>query len=463
MNCQTHRERMSDLLDGLLGPQEEARLREHIASCDDCRRHYAALEKTVGLLQSLPAISTPRDLTSAIQNRTTRRRRPFPALTLLHSVQLRAAMAAMIVLAFGLFAYLRYGQPPRTAYVPAESQNPVAVQPESIPSSPPPPAAPLSSLAEDEPDPARQPVPPPEDQAVRAVPAPVPATPASPRPKPSARSVPDAPESTHHEDADMAESRPVTPPARALSSTHKDAPQPASRAEITGGLWKHRRTPAIEEPPANAVQVQAPAEPAEAIRAPAPKKESDTDQQESVEKAVSAVPRRHAASAKYAAEAIPAVARSALSNGNAPTTDSALYEADDRKTRSQQPEPAIITLSIRQADIRTVRRIMSGFENIPQNTPATKATSKPRVRMTASPALDQADLDACEREARLEYTIDASRISDLIRALKQRGVPLLPAEEARYTSDSFLSMAAQPTDGPDAQTVTLRIDLIQTD
>ena len=43
-DCERNRELMSMMLDGELTAEQEAGLRTHIASCDECRRVYEAFQ-----------------------------------------------------------------------------------------------------------------------------------------------------------------------------------------------------------------------------------------------------------------------------------------------------------------------------------------------------------------------------------------------------------------------------------
>ncbi|MCL6431027.1 MAG: zf-HC2 domain-containing protein [Anaerolineae bacterium] len=53
-------ENLSALLDGQLSPQEEERVRCHLAECEECQRDLRALERTIALVRALPQVRAPR-------------------------------------------------------------------------------------------------------------------------------------------------------------------------------------------------------------------------------------------------------------------------------------------------------------------------------------------------------------------------------------------------------------------
>ena len=91
---QQYRELLSEHLDGRLDVDDRRRLEQHLATCDECVRELESLRATVGLLQRVPMIETPR---SFQLQETPAERAPRPAL--LWSMQLSTAMAAMLLVA----------------------------------------------------------------------------------------------------------------------------------------------------------------------------------------------------------------------------------------------------------------------------------------------------------------------------------------------------------------------------
>jgi len=57
------REQLSDYMDGLLPNDEHETVRAHLEECADCRADYAELRTTQKLLQTMPAIASPRSFT----------------------------------------------------------------------------------------------------------------------------------------------------------------------------------------------------------------------------------------------------------------------------------------------------------------------------------------------------------------------------------------------------------------
>jgi hypothetical protein len=53
-------EELSSYLDGRLSPAQSARLEEHLASCEPCRRHLEGLQAVVEGLRALPLVPAPR-------------------------------------------------------------------------------------------------------------------------------------------------------------------------------------------------------------------------------------------------------------------------------------------------------------------------------------------------------------------------------------------------------------------
>lgn len=67
MRCQDIREQLSAYIDGMLDSSLEARVKLHIASCEDCRLEYEDLMTAVELLKSLPEIAPPPDFNLKLQ------------------------------------------------------------------------------------------------------------------------------------------------------------------------------------------------------------------------------------------------------------------------------------------------------------------------------------------------------------------------------------------------------------
>ena len=117
MRCGRAQQTMTAALDAELSPARRRALDVHLAGCERCRREFAATERVLSVLETLPMEATVRE---GLEQATLRRVRlaasedaeraerawwrtwlPLPAVVL--------ATAAVAVLALGLFRYLPYG------------------------------------------------------------------------------------------------------------------------------------------------------------------------------------------------------------------------------------------------------------------------------------------------------------------------------------------------------------------
>lgn len=79
MRCKKARAKLQALLDGALSPNEEARVRNHLAACEPCRRHLHSLRLVHEALSTQPEPEPSPDLAPAImaRARAQRGRRPL--------------------------------------------------------------------------------------------------------------------------------------------------------------------------------------------------------------------------------------------------------------------------------------------------------------------------------------------------------------------------------------------------
>src|SRR4051794_12443184 len=68
-------ELFSSYWDEELGPEEAARLEEHLANCVVCRREYADFEKVVGAVEALPRMIAPMGFVPGVVKRVNQRSR----------------------------------------------------------------------------------------------------------------------------------------------------------------------------------------------------------------------------------------------------------------------------------------------------------------------------------------------------------------------------------------------------
>lgn len=110
MGCEEFLGRMSEYLDGELPERESAAFREHLVTCEHCRRERAILGRSRDfLLSGLPQLEPPPTLWISI-SRSVRRSR-MAGRTVLAKTRLWAAAAAACVctLASGLLLVIRGG------------------------------------------------------------------------------------------------------------------------------------------------------------------------------------------------------------------------------------------------------------------------------------------------------------------------------------------------------------------
>jgi anti-sigma factor RsiW len=82
VNCKRTRKRLSAYLDGELAPGEEARVREHLASCRRCAAELDGLERLNAALGALEEATVPADFARRVRRAaarpTTRPSEPIP-------------------------------------------------------------------------------------------------------------------------------------------------------------------------------------------------------------------------------------------------------------------------------------------------------------------------------------------------------------------------------------------------
>jgi hypothetical protein len=117
------RERLPDLLHGVLRAEQAAAVRAHVSECADCRAELAMLESVRG------ALAAPRVDTARIVPKLPTYQRPSLWVRATRSPQLRAAAA--VVLLVGGFAFLRLANPsdprPDSAIAMAPAENEISV------------------------------------------------------------------------------------------------------------------------------------------------------------------------------------------------------------------------------------------------------------------------------------------------------------------------------------------------
>jgi predicted anti-sigma-YlaC factor YlaD len=80
MRCNKARAKLQALLDGALRPNDEARVHEHLAACEPCRRHLASLRLLDEALSTQPEAEPSPDLAPAIMAQAHAQGHPRPQL-----------------------------------------------------------------------------------------------------------------------------------------------------------------------------------------------------------------------------------------------------------------------------------------------------------------------------------------------------------------------------------------------
>jgi hypothetical protein len=93
-DCGRTKQRLSAYLDRRLSPEDQRRVKQHLADCHGCQEELRSLEATVALLHLLPQVSPSRSFRIA-QPEPTRRWTPVPALRLA-----TAGAAMLLIMAF---------------------------------------------------------------------------------------------------------------------------------------------------------------------------------------------------------------------------------------------------------------------------------------------------------------------------------------------------------------------------
>jgi len=71
--CQKIQQAMQEALDGLLAPDEQARMQAHLRGCPACRAQWQALQRVHNLLSSAPVLSPPVGFAARVEARIVRR------------------------------------------------------------------------------------------------------------------------------------------------------------------------------------------------------------------------------------------------------------------------------------------------------------------------------------------------------------------------------------------------------
>ena len=107
MECERQRSKLSEYLDGALGPREAGELERHLAQCQGCRRERDALQRTVQAVRQLPRELAPSGLAARVMERV--RAEALARAPVLALWPRALAVAAMLLLVVGVLLVLEHG------------------------------------------------------------------------------------------------------------------------------------------------------------------------------------------------------------------------------------------------------------------------------------------------------------------------------------------------------------------
>ncbi|GEN35613.1 anti-sigma factor family protein [Aneurinibacillus danicus] len=101
MRCQDNVRLMHRYLDEEANKEEEMQLRAHIATCQDCKRHFQELKKTIAFVQSLSHTKAPEGFTERVMAALPKEKRKISFFDRIKRHPLLVAASLFIVLMAG--------------------------------------------------------------------------------------------------------------------------------------------------------------------------------------------------------------------------------------------------------------------------------------------------------------------------------------------------------------------------
>jgi hypothetical protein len=100
MECHEVRDRFSSLLEGDLKPQEEEKIREHLASCDSCRKDWDQFSRMIDWLHTVGEEEAPEGFLSEIQEKREERgrKKKWEGVQFLRTMKIPIQAAAMVMI-----------------------------------------------------------------------------------------------------------------------------------------------------------------------------------------------------------------------------------------------------------------------------------------------------------------------------------------------------------------------------
>ncbi|MBN6187540.1 anti-sigma factor [Aneurinibacillus sp. BA2021] len=123
MPCQDHVRLMHRYLDQEATKEEEMRLRAHIATCQDCKKHLQELKKTIAFVQSLSHTKAPEGFTERVMASLPKKKKKVSFFERVKRHPLLVAASLFVVLMAGSFmSFWTEGQE-RFEFSAPQSQN----------------------------------------------------------------------------------------------------------------------------------------------------------------------------------------------------------------------------------------------------------------------------------------------------------------------------------------------------
>jgi hypothetical protein len=104
MDCEKVRDRFSSLLEGDLKPPEEEKVREHLASCDSCRKNWEQFNRTIDWLHSVEEEEAPEGFLSEIEKKREERegKKRWAEVRFFRTMKIPMQAAAMVMILFAV-------------------------------------------------------------------------------------------------------------------------------------------------------------------------------------------------------------------------------------------------------------------------------------------------------------------------------------------------------------------------
>ncbi|MBX9436521.1 anti-sigma-W factor RsiW [Bacillus paralicheniformis] len=104
MSCPEHIvQLMHKYLDGDILPEDESQLKEHLQSCEDCKKHLHEMEKSIALVQSTSHLTAPANFTADVLANLPKEKRTASINRWLKAHPFLVAAALFIILMGGSF------------------------------------------------------------------------------------------------------------------------------------------------------------------------------------------------------------------------------------------------------------------------------------------------------------------------------------------------------------------------